>query len=127
MAQQLVKYMGTSDIHTLQKGEDFDGQLRDGLPKDLVFDKSNKWVVDVSDLSEEAVTLLLEVSDGTPNGKEFRDVTGLKRVPSNRHQQIFLGHKASEEPERALPDEVTTDTATDDDPKHASGTTKKAR
>lgn len=91
MAERKVKYMGTSDVHTLEKGEDWDGRLAEGLKSDLVFDKSNKWTVDVSDLSDDAVELLLE------DKASFKDVTGLARIPSNAHQQMFLGHKATAE------------------------------
>lgn len=107
MADKLVKYMGSSHVRVLEKGEDFDGRLADPLTDDLVWDQKNKWVVNVGELPTEAQDLLLEQPD-------FKDVSDLKRVPSNLHQQMFLGHKASESVEDAVVVETAKDESTDE-------------
>ena len=84
-----VKYMGTADRYVLKKGEDFDGRLGTPVSKEVVFDKSNKWVVDTDEagISSDAFDLLLE--------EGFVDVTDKDRIPSNDHQKMFLGHGAT--------------------------------
>jgi hypothetical protein len=83
--------MGMSHIHQLDKGYTFGGQLSEGIPKAVEFNRENGWVVDTEDagLSDEAVALILADSD-------FKDVTDAKRVPTNLHQQTFLGMPKSE-------------------------------
>lgn len=81
-----IKFMGSSHVHNLAKGDDFGGRLSEGLSSDVTFNKENNWVVDSEEagLSEEAVKILTESGD-------FKDVTDLKSVPANEHQKIFLG------------------------------------
>ena len=107
-----LKYMGSADVMRLNKGDDFGGRLSEGLSKEVVFDKSNNWVVDTDEagLSEDAVTVLTD-EDGN-----FKDVTDSSRVPSNLHQQMFMGHKKSVAADEVL---TTSSSATDD----AGGTT----
>lgn len=114
MAERLIKYMGTSDVHVLEKGEDWDGRLAQGLKSDLVFSKANKWVVDASDLSDDAVELLLEDKDS------FKDVTGMSRIPSNSHQQMFLGHKQTVEADAP----AKTEESDDDENQNPSGSSE---
>lgn len=82
MADRYIKAMGSSHVHILKAGEDFDGRFPDGLPEDLVFDQSNKWVINVGSLDPEAQELLAA-------DPSFLDVTGMKRVPDNEHQKMF--------------------------------------
>lgn len=92
-----IKYMGLADVRLLERGEDWSGRLADPLTSDLVFDRSNNWIVDTGEagLSDEAVALLLEDS-------EFKDVSSLKRIPANQHQRTFLGFPAHEDAEDVL-------------------------
>lgn len=108
-----VKYMGVADVRSIPKGTDFDGRLADPTTKDLVFDKSNRWIVDSEEagLSEEALALLLE-EDG------FKDVSGLKVIPSNEHQTTFLGHKKTD---TTATEAVAAAEADDDDDQNPSG------
>lgn len=87
-----IKFMGSSHVHTLGKGDDFGGQLSEGLSKDVTFNRENNWVVDTDDagLSEAAVKVLTDSGD-------FKDVSDLDRIPVNEHQKLFLGMKGTEE------------------------------
>lgn len=126
-----IKFMGSSHRHTLEKGDDFGGRLSEGIPKTVVFDKSNNWVVDSDEvgLSEDAVKILVDVGD-------VKDVSELKTIPPNEHQKIFLGMKSGEANEDAddeprgqnLPDgeepaQGTTE-VDDDDTTTAGGSTR---
>jgi hypothetical protein len=106
MAERNIKYMGSSHERRVSKGETFDGRLPGGLDRDLVWNKANKWVVDVDGMDSDALELLLE------DTADFKDVTDLKRVPSNDHQKMFLGHKASE---------TVSESSGDDDANPAGG------
>jgi hypothetical protein len=88
-----IKYMGYADVAKVEQGDKVGGRLSDGLTATLVFNKDNNWVVDTDELglSEDEVGALLEADPD-----RFKDVTGLKRVPSNLHQRAFLGHGASQ-------------------------------
>ena len=79
---RLIKYMGSSDVCILEKGEDWNKRLADPLEKDVVFDKADGHIANVEDLSPEAVELILE-------DPRFKDVTSLKRIPANDHEKIF--------------------------------------
>lgn len=91
-----IKYMGGADVVTLAKGEKFGGRLADGLPKEVTFDADNSHLIDTDEvgLPEEAVTLLLE-------DNRFKDVSDLKRIPTNTNEQVFRGMSASVEPTEA--------------------------
>jgi hypothetical protein len=126
-----VKYMGSADVRKLAKGETFGGRLADGLESELVFDRSNYWIVDTDelDLSEEAVQLLLEEDD-------FKDVSDAKRIPDNEHQKLFMARKgakvsvdAEEVPVTAGASVTGGDTATTTggSTEKATGAAKKAR
>lgn len=97
-----LKYMGASHVHTLGKGDDFGGRLGTPIPQDVVFSRENSWVVDTDEvgLSADAVAVLVEVKE------DFKDVTGRERIPTNLHQQIFLG----------LPKSEASDDVSDDEP-----------
>lgn len=86
-----IKFMGSSHEHRLVKGDDFSGRLSEGLSRDVVFNSANSWTVDTEDagLSEDAVAILVESGD-------VKDVTSLKRIPTNTHQQIFLALPSTE-------------------------------
>lgn len=96
-AKVLVKYMGTADVAIVEKSETFDGRYQGGLGRTLTFSRDNHFVLDLSDVPADAVDLLLEDTE------RFRDVTSLKRVPSNLNETIFGGHRLSEKPEDVLP------------------------
>ena len=95
-----LKYMGSSHVHTLDKGDNFGGRLSEGLSSDVSFSRDNAWIVDTEEagLSQEAVDVLTESGD-------FKDVTDAKRIPTNLHQQIFLGMAKSEASDSADEDE----------------------
>jgi hypothetical protein len=90
---RLIKYMGSSDTRIIEKGDDFDGTLADGLPATLQWDWDNRHVVDVTELglSDAQVEVLLDY-EGL-EGKEFKEVTGLERIPVNLAQQLWRGAK----------------------------------
>jgi hypothetical protein len=95
---QKIKYMGSSHIRSIPKGESFGGRLAEPTTKDLEFNQDNFWVIDTEDveLSEDAVALLLE-------DPEFKDVSEMKRIPVNKHQAIFQAMKSvSDEEEHVI-------------------------
>jgi len=109
-----IKYMGSADIREIKSGTDASGQLQEKLPTDLVWDRDNNWLIDTSDdkykgVAQEFWDLLLE---GDASGKEFKDVSELKRIPTNEHQQIFLGMKK-------VDDEATDEVASEQAQKEA--------
>jgi hypothetical protein len=89
---KLIKYMGAADERSISKSDTFGGRLSDGAGADLVWNRDNHFIVDAEELgmSDEAVDLLLEDAD-------FRDVTDLKRIPSNDNEVLFLGYPKSVE------------------------------
>jgi len=93
VAQQTtaIKFMGRVDRRVIPAGEDWGGRLQDPLSRDLVWDKSNNWILDVSDLPAEVVALVL----AEPN---MRDVTGQRMVPPNDYQKAYLRMKDVEIP-----------------------------
>lgn len=106
MPDRFVKAMGTSHVHILEKGESFDGRYPDGLTEPLVFDQSNRWVVNVGGLPQEVQDLIAEQPD-------FLDVTGLKRVPDSEHQKMFhprVPNAAQAAPEALVVDENASET-----------------
>lgn len=72
-AKAKVKYLGDSDVRIINKGEDFQGRLATPLTEDLRWDWDNNHLLEV-DLSDEALELLTE-------DPEFREVSGVKRLP----------------------------------------------
>lgn len=98
----LLKYMGVSDIRRFEAGETFSGQLGDPLKKDVVWDRSNNFIVDAdkAGLSDEAVELLLEL-EMEGGHSEFKNVSGMKRVPTNAHQRTFMAMKDRQEAKAA--------------------------
>lgn len=123
-----VKFMGSSHEHTLDKGDNFGGRLGEGLPKKVVFNRDNGWVVDAAEvgLTDAAVAVLVESGD-------FKDVTDMERVPTNLHQQIFLQMPASEKVEGEEDDSEdeepvgASDEQKPDDGEPATGTTTEPR
>lgn len=89
-----LKYMGVADQAILKKGEDFGGRVSEGLASDVKFSRENNWTVDTAEagITDDQVAALL---DADPD--RFRDVTDLKRIPSNLNQRTFLGHKKTVE------------------------------
>lgn len=108
-----IKYMGASDVRVLDKGEDFGGQIPDGLPKKLVWDWDNKHVIDTDDFSEISAATWEVITEYD----DFRDVTDLDRVPTNLAQQIW----------RAMPKTQEAARATEGSSKEPSKTTDEAR
>lgn len=101
-----IKYMGSSHVHRLLKGDNFGGRLATPLPQEVRFDRSNDWIVDSNEvgLSPEAVSILVTDPD-------FRDVTGEEKLPLNKHQKIFLAMKEGDETPPADPPSTATATA----------------
>jgi hypothetical protein len=87
-----IKYMGSSHVHYLDKGENFGERLATPLAKRVEWNLENGHLVDADQvgLSAEAVKLLTEAPS------EFKDVTGMERVPTSLGQQIWQGAKKSE-------------------------------
>lgn len=102
-----IKYLGSSDIVTVGKGENFSGRLADPITSDVVWSAENNFVVDTDEagLSPEAVELLLEDSE------RFKNVDGMKRIPSSLNERMFAGHKASADPDEVLPAGSVVETA----------------
>lgn len=94
---KLVKYMGSADEATIPKGHDFGGSVKEGTTKEVRFDKSNSWVVDVEEagLSEAQIEALLE------DGDRFKDVSDSDRIPHNKHQTTFHAHRGMAKSEPA--------------------------
>lgn len=110
-----IKYMGSSDSRSLKKGEDFGGQLSKdaALDRDIVWSWDNNHVIDTDDyegVSDAFWGLLIDYAPAEGGSKEFKDVSGLDRVPTNEAQQIWRGLKKTEP---AAP--------TDDTPPHEQG------
>lgn len=114
-----IKYMGTSDVRTLSKGEDFDGALAPeaALTTDLRWDEDNRFTIDTTDdklkdVPAEFWTELLAYGDG-----EFKDVSGLKRIPPSEGQKLWRGAKAPvENPHVEVADDSeSTDSDNEDD------------
>lgn len=106
---RLIKYMGTSHVRRIDKGETWQGRLADPTEHDLVWDLDNHHVIDVEELlSDDAVELLLE-------DEEFKDVTDLKRIPASEGQKLWRGVK-----ERTV---NPTQVSSDDEPVVGAGVT----
>ena len=107
-----IKYMGSADVRQLLKGDDFGGQLATPLTKDVRFTRANSWVVDSDEveLSDAALEVLLaeRLESGGP---AFRDVTGKELIPTNLHQQIFLGMRKTVEAETSPEDQKAQEEA----------------
>ena len=88
-----VKYMGSADIRRLEKGEDFGGRLGEPLDRDIEWNWDNKHVIDTEEFSsvdDEFWSLLLD-------DPEFKDVSGMKRIPTNGAQQTWRAMPKHEE------------------------------
>lgn len=88
-----IKYMGNADVRRLEKGEDFGGRLGEPLDGEIEWNWDNNHVIDTDDHSsadEEFWNLLLEDPD-------FKNVTDLKRIPTNAAQQTWRGMPKSED------------------------------
>jgi hypothetical protein len=105
-----IKFMGSSHVHELLEGDDFSGRLATPLPKTVIFDRSNNWVVDTEEamLSPEAVAVLME------DEVTFKDVTDLERIPPNLHQTTFLGIPPLDEESAPVEAAATTDESDDE-------------
>lgn len=101
---KLIKYMGTADEATVPKGTDFGGTVKEPTSVALVFDKSNKWVVDAEEagLTQVQIDALLEDSD------RFKDVTDMQRIPFNAHQKTFHPTKAQGASEAKVSEAAST-------------------
>ena len=111
MANRKLKYMGFSDVRVIEKGEDFGGQLSEPLSKTLVWDWDNKHVIetdDYSDVDDVVWELIAEQPD-------FRDVTELKRIPTNGAQQLWRAMPKTEEAEEAVEGSTPEPTQTTDE------------
>lgn len=108
-----IKYMGNADVRRLEKGENFGGQLSKeaSLDRDIEWNWENNHIIDTDDeayanLSDDVISLLLDKSmDG-----EFKDVTDLKRVPTNAAQQMWRGMAKSEEQDPSVKESGTAET-----------------
>lgn len=91
-----LKFMGSSDVKELQKGDTFGDTLAEPLPVTVTWDKSNGWIVDTSDTKysdiPDEVWEYLIVNDA------FKDVTDFVRTPLNENQKIFMGLREGDQP-----------------------------
>lgn len=88
-----IKYMGNADVRRLEKGEDFGGRLGVPLDGEIEWNWDNNHVINTEDFpgaDEEFWNLLLKEPD-------FKDVTDLKRIPTNEAQQTWRGMPKSED------------------------------
>lgn len=95
-----VKYMGLADVRKLEKGEDFGGRLNKdyALDRDIEWNWENNHVIDtdeVEGVDDEFWTLLLEEPD-------FKDVTDMKRIPTNEAQRTWRAMGKNEETDAAV-------------------------
>lgn len=99
-----VKYMGSADEATIPKGNTFGGTVSEPTTSDLVFNKANGWIVDVNDagLTDAQIEALLEDSD------RFKDVSGMARIPHNRHQTTFHARKSMGKTEEKVSEAEST-------------------
>lgn len=80
-----IKYMGNADIRKLEVGTDFGGRLGVPLDREIEWNWDNNHVIDTDDFAsvdEEFWSLLLDEPD-------FKDISGMKRVPVNEAQQMW--------------------------------------
>lgn len=91
MSGRIFKYMGTSDNRVIPAGDKFGGRVVDGLAKDLVFDSSNHWMVDV-----EAEGLSQAQVEALATEPGFQEVDREQVVPDNEHQRAFRPHSGME-------------------------------
>lgn len=114
-----IKYMGSADVRRLEKGEHFGGRLNEkyALDGDIEWNWENNHVINTDNhpgVDEEFWKLLLEIEFPEENesglsGKEFKDVTDLKRIPTNAAQQTWRAAPKTEEG-------VTTESGTAETP-----------
>jgi hypothetical protein len=83
-----IKYLGSSHVRRLEKGEDFGGRLKEPLSQDIEWNLDNNHLIDTDELglSDAALELLLE-------DEEFKDVSDLDRIPTSLGQQLWRGAK----------------------------------
>lgn len=82
-----IQYVGTSDVVTLEAGEDWGGRLSKPLAQDVVFSHENNHTVDSEELkmTKDTVALILEDTG------RFRDVSDLDVVPPSPSQRMWYG------------------------------------
>lgn len=85
----LLKYMDLADIRVLHVGDTAGGQFPDGLPVEIVWDASNRWIVDTEDPKYAEVSP--EWWDYLASEEVTQDVTDFHRVPLNKNQKHFGG------------------------------------
>lgn len=96
-----IKYLGSADIVTLEKGENFGGRLAEPLTKKVEWRGDSGHLVDSDEvgLSEAALSLLLE------DKERFKDVSDLQVYPTSVNEHTFRGlpksTKADSEPAAA--------------------------
>lgn len=105
-----IKYMGGADIRRLEKGEDFGGRLATPLDRDIEWNWENRHLIDTDEyegVDDEFWSILVEEED-------FRDVSELKRIPTNLAQQRWKAMPKSEEPDPSVKSSGTAETDTTD-------------
>lgn len=86
-----VKYMGTADVRIIPIGDMAGGTLPMPLDTEIVWDRSNNWVVDTED--EAYATVPPELWDYIVLNDNFQNVSDFRQIPLNDHQRIFLAMK----------------------------------
>lgn len=116
-----VKYMGTSDVRRIEKGDTFGGRFlgEASVPKTVEWNWDNYHVVDVSEAgwSSDLVDALCgeQFSFGDHTGPEFERVDISQPVKPNMAQVLFRGarpnKKLAHDEKLAGPDTAITDAA----------------
>ena len=90
-----LKYMGTADVKGVLSGDDLGGTLAEPVDVDLVWDRSNNWVIDTAD--DKYANVPDEVWEFLVLNDNFMDVTDFVRTPLNEHQKLFLGMREGDQ------------------------------
>jgi hypothetical protein len=86
-----IKYMGTADVRVIPIGDMAGGTLPMPLDTEVVWDRSNNWVVDTD--AEQYATVPPELWDYLVINDNFQNVSDFRQIPLNDHQRIFLAMK----------------------------------
>ena len=96
----VIKYMGTSHVFVLPKGDQIGGELPSGTPNEVRWDIETHHIAEVSGWSEAQLSALLDCQETDPHNptktfKVFLDVTDKERVPASKGQVMWRGAKST--------------------------------
>lgn len=98
-----LKFMGVADVKQVLAGDNIGGTLNEPLAVDLVWDRSNGWVIDTDE--EKYANVPDEVWEYLVLNDNFMDVTDFVRTPLNQNQKTFLGMREGEQKTEAEEEE----------------------